>query len=497
MGHGPLVAPGDVLLNKYCVERVLGRGGMGIVVAVRHIDLDELFAIKLMLPSEMENAEAVERFLREARAAAKLKGEHVAKVQDVGRLPDGTPYMVLEHLTGSDLKQRIRKGGPIAVEDAVTYVLQACETLREAHGLGIIHRDIKPANIFLTKRPNGTPCVKVLDFGISKHTTGDVGLTSTGTVGGSPLYMSPEQMRSAKHVDVRTDIWSIGVVLYEMLIGAPPFHADTVTAVAVRVLQDEPVPPSQLRPEIPEGLDAVVLRCLAKRPDGRFPSMDELIAALRSAAQAPVLAPSVGEAVTMPLARGNLASIPDAMASAPALTSGPLPTSTTTAGFAQSSALQSPPAGMPAPRKINGVIAMVVALATLGLGLAVIALAWTHTGGNGAAEAPASSREATSNAAGPDPTNTTAIPGQAPPLLPITVEPSGSAPAATASAAADPREPSAPPPASAMPSSPIAMTSAAPGPGVAVKPAATAKTPSKPGSLPGPSAPVKKPRVLF
>ncbi len=287
MANDVPVAPGDILLGKYRVERVLGKGGMGVVVGVRHVDLDEMFAIKMMLPGVIASQEGVERFLREARAAAKLKGEHVAKVFDVGRLPDGTPYMVMEYLTGSDLKQLVRQVGALPPADAVLFMQQACETLREAHALGIIHRDVKSANMFLTQRPNGTPCLKVLDFGISKSIAPDaVGLTTTGTVGGSPLYMSPEQMRSAKYVDHRTDIWAIGVVLYELLTGRTPFLADTITAVAGRVLQDEPELPSRSRPEVPGWLDAVVLRCLEKKPDQRYQSMVEVMEALRAPATA-------------------------------------------------------------------------------------------------------------------------------------------------------------------------------------------------------------------
>jgi len=279
---GAQVAIGDVLLGKYRVERLLGRGGMGVVVAARHIDLDELFAIKLMLVGSAADGESIERFLREARAAAKIKSEHVARTQDVGRLPDGTPYMVMEHLAGADLKSVLKARGPLGIEECVTYGVQVAETLAEAHQLGIVHRDVKPANMFLTQRRNGTPCIKVLDFGISKHTGDDsIGLTITATVGGSPLYMSPEQMRSAKHVDGRTDIWSLGVVLYELLTGTTPFHAPLITAVASRVLQDEPAPPSLSRPDVPRALDALILRCLQKRPEARFQTMDELAAALR------------------------------------------------------------------------------------------------------------------------------------------------------------------------------------------------------------------------
>jgi serine/threonine protein kinase len=277
------VQPGDILLGKYRVEHVLGQGGMGVVVAATHLDLAELFAIKFLLPEALESDQAVERFLREARAAARLKGEHVAKVHDVGRLESGAPYMVMEHLEGMDLDKVGRAHGPLPVEEAVLYVLQACDAVAEAHARGIVHRDLKPANLFLTQRHDGTACVKVLDFGISKQRTQDsLELTTTGMVLGSPLYMSPEQMIRSKEVDLRSDIWSMGVVLYKLLTGHAPFQAETLTELVGRVLQDTPMRPSQLRPDLSRALDAIVLRCLKKRPEQRFATMDALAAALRS-----------------------------------------------------------------------------------------------------------------------------------------------------------------------------------------------------------------------
>ncbi|EYF01657.1 serine/threonine protein kinase [Chondromyces apiculatus] len=277
------VQPGDVLLGKYKVERVLGQGGMGVVVAARHQHLGELFAVKFLLPEALKDEEAVGRFLREARASARLKGEHVARVHDVGRLDTGAPYMLMEHLQGSDLKEVVRSRGPLPVEEAIAYVLQACDAIGEAHALGIIHRDLKPANMFLIRRPNGMPCVKVLDFGISKQITPDnVDLTRTGAMLGSPLYMSPEQMFRTKHVDTRSDIWALGVVLYELVTGTLPFLAQTLTEVVGLVLQEEPLLPSQHRPGLPPALDAVVSRCLQKKPEHRFQSIEELMQALRA-----------------------------------------------------------------------------------------------------------------------------------------------------------------------------------------------------------------------
>jgi serine/threonine-protein kinase len=282
------VQPGDVLLDKYRVERVLGQGGMGVVVAARHVELGELFAIKLLLPQGMRYPGAAPRFVREARASARLKGEHVAKVHDVGRLPDGLPYMVLEYLAGKDLKETLGERGPLPVDEAVTYFLQACEAVGEAHEHGIVHRDLKPANLFLARRHDGIPTVKVLDFGISRQLEPEDpeehGLTKTGMVLGTPNYMSPEQMTRGKEVDPRSDIWSLGCVLYELLTGHVPFRADMITELVGKVLQEQPAPLGAYRSDIPPIVEATVMRCLAKRPEHRFQSIHELAEALRGAA---------------------------------------------------------------------------------------------------------------------------------------------------------------------------------------------------------------------
>lgn len=280
---------GDVLLGKFRIERVLGRGGMGLVVAARHVALDELFAMKLMHPEMLSNPEAIERFVREARASARLKGEHVARVHDVGRLENGAPYMLMEHLVGDDLSGLLDKRGALPVREAVHYVLQACDAIAEAHGQGIVHRDLKPANLFLTARANGSPCIKVLDFGISKKIDSDAKfaptLTVTGAVLGSPAFMSPEQMLNGKTVDMRSDIWALGAILYELTTGALPFHGESMTELVARVMHEPPTPPSTLRPEISGAFDNVVLTCLQKRAARRYQSIEELMAALRPFAE--------------------------------------------------------------------------------------------------------------------------------------------------------------------------------------------------------------------
>jgi eukaryotic-like serine/threonine-protein kinase len=279
--HGHLAAgvhPGQILLGKYRIERVLGMGGMGVVVAATHVTLEERVAIKFLLPHALSNPEAVARFLREARAAVRIKSEHIARVTDVGQLENGSPYMIMEYLDGADLGTIAHQRGALSIDDSVEYVLQACEALAEAHALGIIHRDLKPANLFVVRRADGTPSVKVLDFGISKLTGlsassgsgSDLSMTKTSTIMGSPLYMSPEQMASARDVDARTDLWALGAILYELLTGKVPFQADTITQLCAMILQQPPPPLRNLRPDAPEALQAIIARCLEKDRNLRF-----------------------------------------------------------------------------------------------------------------------------------------------------------------------------------------------------------------------------------
>ncbi len=273
---------GDILHGKYRVEKVLGAGGMGVVVAATHLQLDEKVAIKFLLPDAAKSADVVNRFQREARAAVKIKSEHVARVTDVGQLDNGSPFMVMEYLNGKDLADVVEHQGALPWPAAVEYVLQACEALAEAHSAGIVHRDLKPANLFLIQRADGSPCIKVLDFGISKM-VGSLsmpGMTKTTAVMGSPLYMSPEQMKSSKDVDHRTDIWSLGSILYELLSGNPPFIADTMPQLCLMILQEPPAPLSQVRNDVPPQLEAVIRKCQEKDPNHRYQNVAELSASL-------------------------------------------------------------------------------------------------------------------------------------------------------------------------------------------------------------------------
>jgi serine/threonine-protein kinase len=269
--------PDQVLLGKYRIERVLGRGGMGVVLSAVHVDLDTRVAIKILHGEGALTPEGAGRFLREAQAASKLRSEFVARVTDFGRLADGQPFMVMELLDGEDFETILQRGA-LSPTEAVDAVLQAGAALAEAHAVGIIHRDIKPANLFRATRPDGSPCVKVLDFGISKvvEKLTDRPLTQTGSALGTPLYMSPEQLRSPKDIDARTDVWSLGVVLYEMLTGTPPFLAEQLLELVARILEVTPPSVETVRPEVPLALATIVRRCLEKDREKRVPGMREL-----------------------------------------------------------------------------------------------------------------------------------------------------------------------------------------------------------------------------
>jgi serine/threonine-protein kinase len=279
------VREGQILAGRYRVEKVLGVGGMGVVVAAHHVHLDEKVAIKFLLPTMLGNQEVVGRFAREARAAVRIKSEHVARVTDVGTLENGAPYMVMEFLEGGDLAAWIQRQGPLPIEQAVDFILQACVGVASAHGMAIVHRDLKPANLFCMRGNDGQFIIKVLDFGISKITnlsaSDAVGsMTHTTAVMGSPLYMSPEQMQSAKDVDTRTDIWALGVVLYELLTGTTPFAGESFTDVTIKVATASFVTVRTFRPDIPAGIEAVLLKCLEKDKTRRYSNVAELALAL-------------------------------------------------------------------------------------------------------------------------------------------------------------------------------------------------------------------------
>ncbi|MGK3969932.1 serine/threonine-protein kinase [Sorangium sp. So ce118] len=277
---------GTLIAGRYRVNRLLAKGAMGAVVAATHVELDELRAIKLLLPATAADPEMCERFFREARIAARLKSDHVVKVHEIGELEGGLPFMVMEFLAGRDLRVIRKQRGPLPIEEATLYVIQACDALAEAHAIGLVHRDVKPANLFLTHAGDGAPCIKVLDFGISKVSrAASLGVsemqTSTGQMLGTPHYMPPEQMRGQRDVDARADIWAIGSLLYVLLTGRYPMHARSVQTVSL-VLGGKFVPPlpSKVRRGLTPEIDPIIMRCLERDRDRRWPDVAELVLAL-------------------------------------------------------------------------------------------------------------------------------------------------------------------------------------------------------------------------
>ncbi|HTQ48774.1 MAG TPA: serine/threonine-protein kinase [Polyangiaceae bacterium] len=307
----PPVREGDLLAGKYRVERIIGSGGMGVVVAARHEQLDQLVALKFVRDEALGNQDAVQRFLREARAAVKLRSEHAAKVLDVGTLESGAPYMVMEFLEGRDLGQVLAEQGPIGVEAAAEWLVQTCEAVAEAHAAGIVHRDLKPQNLFLARSVGGASKVKVLDFGVSKSMTtsdGAGGLTQTRSMLGSPLYMSPEQMRSSRDVDARSDVWALGVVLYELLTRRWPFEAESMPELCLKVVTDPPTPIAQHRSDLPPAMVQIIDRCLQKDPALRYEHAAELAEALEP--MAPPASHVIVERARMAMASTNRTTQP-------------------------------------------------------------------------------------------------------------------------------------------------------------------------------------------
>jgi len=279
----PPPVPGQILAGTYRVECLLGVGGMGLVVAARHLRLGTKVALKMMHDALLSDEHAVLRFEREARTTARLGGAYTPKVFDVATLETGAPFIAMECLAGRDLARVLESQGPLPFDAAVSHILGACHAMAEAHALGIVHRDLKPANIFLTSR--GRERIKVIDFGLAKTLEdGEDGLFAARGLLGSPHHMAPEQIRSPNDVDGRADIWALGACLHQLVTGQPPFVAPNVHLLRARVLGESAAPLGQLRPGTPRSLERVVSTCLQRDPDDRFQRVDELIEALREAA---------------------------------------------------------------------------------------------------------------------------------------------------------------------------------------------------------------------
>ncbi len=274
---------GDLIAGKYRLEKVAGEGGMGIVYAAQHLVLRQRVAVKVLLPDAATSELVVERFAREAQAAARIQSEHVARVMDAGSTATGAPFLVMEYLEGCDLEELLSVEGPLPLSDVVDYLMQSLEALAHAHAVGLVHRDIKPANLFLACRPDGGNVIKMLDFGISKamRSTPEQKVLTGQAVLGSPVYMSPEQLRNAKDIDARADIWSLGVVAYELLTGKPPFDGEGVGEIFAAILEKDPMPVHMVNWRLPPEISAVIGKCLQRKPEERWNDAAELARALK------------------------------------------------------------------------------------------------------------------------------------------------------------------------------------------------------------------------
>ena len=540
LGNAQLPKPGDIIAGKYSLDRIIGQGGMGAVFAARHVKLGHAVAIKVML-ADRQNEEAARRFMNEGRASANIQNEHVVRIFDIDE-EHGYAYMVLELLQGEDLAQVLEQQGRLAPHVAVGYVLQALEGVRQAHTLGIVHRDLKPSNLFLARLQSGNVVVKVLDFGISKAGGSALDLaphqqTSTAAMLGSPLYMSPEQLRSSKNVDARADIWAMGVILYELLTGTVPFDGETLGALFAAILESEAPRVSAKAREVPPGLDAIIARCLQRRPEDRFASAADLerelapFATAQAAASYPLMMtaamPPPTAGAVPPGARGSMGSsaqgVPMSMGSPAAMTG----YAAGAQSFAQSSAQQSQqrpvapgtvPLGAITPqpyhqtgntwqstgagtRPAKSSAGLVAAMVIGGVVLAAAALigvkAFGHRGAAAGSEASASASAAVTSA----PTSNVAA-GVGTPSPSVSVSSMGGTPGAPDPAAASAAVASAASAPSSAPATPAVVTTAAshtttgtkhppavPVAKVDPKPAETAKVDPPPPAPPPPRAP--------
>lgn len=278
----PLI--GTTIDGRYQVEGVLGEGGMGLVYKARHTMLGKSLAIKVLRRDVSKNEEIMTRFRQEAQSATAIGNQHIIDISDFGMLPDGSTYFIMEYLDGKDLGEIIEDSGKLDPGVVLHISMQLCRALGAAHKAGIVHRDMKPDNVHLLHRGGDENFVKVLDFGIAKVGGSSSKLTRAGQVFGTPHYMSPEQC-SGTGVDHRTDIYALGIMMYEMLTGVCPFDADNLMGILTKHLHEQAVPPRQLFPSIPEGMERVVLRAIEKDIDARYQTMEEILEDLEGLAQ--------------------------------------------------------------------------------------------------------------------------------------------------------------------------------------------------------------------
>jgi serine/threonine-protein kinase len=460
------IRAGDLIRQKYRVERVLGQGGMGVVVAAWHLHLDRRVAIKFLLPEMLAHPSIVERFLREGRAASAIEGEHVARVMDVDTLDDGTPYLVMEYLDGHDLAHLLQSGTRVSVGQAVSWVLEACVAIERAHRLGIVHRDLKPANLFLATTPEGSVRLKVLDFGISKTlAAGAAGLTQAAFGMGSTEYMSPEQCLSARDVDTRTDIWALGVILYQLLTLRVPYSGDTPTQVYVEIMARPPAPPRMYRPDAPQELEAVILGCLERELARRIPTVSALVQRLAPfSSHAPPADPLARSGSDLRISSSGLPGGTVAMAqsnpaeprTSPLEGMGPAPRGSTTGVVASDPRPRPPPARATWPLVVVGGVVLALAIAfTLSLAGRVRERAHASDAPEAATAAPLPPPSATPEPQAPPPS-------AAPPALPASFPPVVTAATAAAPAPRVPTTRARPPSPPVAPVAPAAKPAAPP-----------------------------------
>jgi serine/threonine protein kinase len=472
----------ETVAGKYRIGRTLGEGGMGIVVAARHLELDQMVAIKFLRTELAEQSAAAERFRREARAAARIRSPHICRVLDVGTLETGMPFLVMEYLEGCDVSDELAKRGRFPVPEALDYVLQACEALSEAHAVGIVHRDLKPGNLFLESRTDGSRSIKVLDFGVSKSmfdSAAQLKLTKTASLIGSPLYMSPEQLDAATDVDARADIWALGTILYELIAGRTPFLAETIPQLVNAVVNGTQPSFQQLGIPAPLGLEAVVNRALNKRREDRFTTITEFAQALLPFA-ASYGAVSVSRRMSLAnSAPGMMASGTNRISSSGRVSSGgtdpDLEASRTLVGGAlpplssgtPSSWQRSPPPSKPNPRAIAIGLALVPILAAV----VIAVLYWG--GGSSEPVAPVPSARPAAQVPPPPAPDDTTTTKPAEPTAEPSPEPTSGRPLVTATV--EP-EPTALPPSARHPAGKPGSRSAQP----AAKPSAAEAPAAKP-----------------